>query len=136
MKQIAAGRRLLARESGVEISYASCGSCKTFGLLCKQLFGWHWSTCAHWMWKDNIVIVMMEPWRAQTMTFGSGSGWWNDISVKLNCGFGRAACAFVFLQALCIFGLNRCLAGRSDALRAWVCYRHAGDSTGSLHLWT
>ena len=27
------------------------------------------------------------------MTFGSGSGWWNDISVKLNCVLaGRSVC--------------------------------------------
>ena len=66
---------------------------QTFGLPCKQPFGWHWSTCAHWMWKDNIAIVMMEPWWAQTMTFGSGSGWWNDICVELNCVLaGRSVC--------------------------------------------
>lgn len=60
------------------------------------------------------------------MTFGSGSGWWNDISVKLNCVLaGRPV--RLFLQALCIFGLHRFSAGRSDALRAWVCHRHAGD---------
>ena len=92
------------------------------------------------------------------MTFGSGSGWWNDISLKLNCvlagrpvrlcfyrlfafldltavrrgglmhwGRGCVIDTQVTLQALCICGLNRCSAGRSDALRAWVCHRHAGD---------
>ena len=37
------------------------------------------------------------------------------------------ACVFVclLLQALCMFGLNCLLAGRSVALRAWTFHRHA-----------
>ena len=39
------------------------------------------------------------------------------------------ACVFVclLLQALCIFGLNCLLAGRSVALRASTFHRHEGD---------
>ena len=61
------------------------------------------------------------------MTFGSGSGWWNDSSVKLNCVLaGRSVC-LCFYRLFAFLDLTAFSAGRSDALRAWACHRHAGD---------
>ena len=83
-----------------------------FRLPCKQPFGRHWSTCAHWIWKEKIVIVKMELWWAQTMTFGSGFRWCNDMSLWHQCKdciswaqllFGGAVCVSVLLYRLFAF---------------------------------